>query len=295
MTLLCVGQIDEAMRNRARHEPSRSRAPRNLEGSHNMHPLLALLSTAALLCPCALLADPIRPSGAVPDSGVRWSGFYAGLQVGEAFGRDRSLTNIPAAPALLFPGLSIFETAHPSGAIGGAYLGYDSASHLGNGGLVGVIGGEVDVDASGYRRITTFGAGNQFSLGVGSRETIRSGIGGAVRAKAGIASDRVMIYATGGVALAEFLSSYYNAGTGFDSFSNARAGYTAGAGLEYAFARNWSLRTEYRHSDFGTFVDQVRHASPLPNSTVRHRERQEVIQVGLSYRFAADNALGGYE
>ena len=36
------------------------------------------------------------------------------------------------------------------------------------------------------------------------------------------------------------------------SHSQSRSGWTFGAGVEYAFAPNWSAFVEYNHFDFGT-------------------------------------------
>lgn len=69
-----------------------------------------------------------------------------------------------------------------------------------------------------------------------------------------LASDDLLIYATGGVALAnvtvEHTSSGGQAQEGFAETANL-LGWVAGAGVEYALDDNWSLGAEYTYTDIG--------------------------------------------
>lgn len=62
-------------------------------------------------------------------------------------------------------------------------------------------------------------------------------------------------------------------------------GWTAGAGLEWAFAENWSALLEFDYYNFGnkgvTFSDP-NNVSPV---TLNVRQDIEVVKVGLNYRF----------
>jgi outer membrane immunogenic protein len=82
------------------------------------------------------------------------------------------------------------------------------------------------------------------------------------RLRAGVARDKLLIYGTAGAALADLKYSFsYADGTtsppqisatlvsNFSS-SQVRLGYALGAGLEYAFAPNWTIRGEYMFLDF---------------------------------------------
>jgi outer membrane immunogenic protein len=82
---------------------------------------------------------------------------------------------------------------------------------------------------------------------------------GTVRARVGYAADRTLFYVTGGYAYTEL-------STGLTG-----DGYALGAGIEYAFSRNWSAKVEYmfHNLDFGA-------AGDIDAST---------IKVGLNYRF----------
>src|SRR4029453_1285096 len=112
---------------------------------------------------------------------------------------------------------------------------------------------------------------------------LRSDIQGSIRLRLGIAFDRVLLYATGGAAFAG-IENVYTIGLPVfltESVSRTRSGWTVGGGLEYAVANNWSVRAEYRYSDFGRFVDYpfaVR-VNPFNTLFVRHHLTQNQVQV----------------
>ncbi len=125
--------------------------------------------------------------------------------------------------------------------------------------------------------------------------TDKGNVQGSIRGRLGIAWDRALIYGTGGIAFASFnttivirlASSPALPGTNA-TFSNTRAGWTAGGGIEYAITDNWSVRAEYRYSNFGHTTDfPFAGALPFANSFVflRHHLTENQVQVGFSYRF----------
>ena len=133
------------------------------------------------------------------------------------------------------------------------------------------------------------------ALGIGATATgsIWSTIQGSVRARAGYAFDRMLFYGTGGVAVGAFGSNFQVYGNDLtlapfyaaDQRSATRAGWTVGGGVEYAVNPHWSVRGEYRYTDFG-------HIGDLPAATSmgvayaadRHLDQNQV-QVGVSYKF----------
>ena len=124
---------------------------------------------------------------------------------------------------------------------------------------------------------------------------ISSDIQGAVRARLGYAWNRLLFFGAGGVALANFNLQSNLGGQNPNEFyyaaaqdrSTTRVGWTLGAGLEYALNSNWSVRTDYRYSDFG-------HITETPTSFSDGGEyyrggrhvTQNQLEVGFSYRFA---------
>ncbi|TIU34731.1 MAG: porin family protein, partial [Mesorhizobium sp.] len=70
-----------------------------------------------------------------------------------------------------------------------------------------------------------------------------------VNAEAGLAADRWLIYGVGGVAFAGIETSQ-DAGTGFAE-TRTGAGWTIGAGVDYALSNNIVVGAQYRYYDFG--------------------------------------------
>ncbi|HEY6619056.1 MAG TPA: outer membrane beta-barrel protein [Steroidobacteraceae bacterium] len=69
-----------------------------------------------------------------------------------------------------------------------------------------------------------------------------------VRGRAGWAADRVLFYGTAGGAFANV-----QAQVGRVTTTKTQSGWTAGAGVQWAFADNWTARVEYLYVDLGTY------------------------------------------
>jgi opacity protein-like surface antigen len=73
--------------------------------------------------------------------------------------------------------------------------------------------------------------------------------------------------------------------------SATRVGWTAGAGIEHAFAGNWTVKAEYLHYDLGRVSYTAAEASPafafigVPFLNVSTRVSGEIGRVGVNYRF----------
>ena len=206
-----------------------------------------------------------------------WTGFYAGVQAGYAFGRttvtETSLTTTPVT----------VNVGRPDGFIGGLHVGYNVSTQslpvfgklvpgFGSGFVLGIEG---DVDGVSDHAVSSFGV---------ITESFRNVVQGSARGRLGIAVDRALFYATGGAAFADFQDTF-TSGRGFDEFSHTLVGYTVGGGLEYAVANNVSIRAEYRYSDFGNY-NSLSFAAFRPN-VVNNAERVTIqrVQVGISYKF----------
>lgn len=242
----------------------------------------AILGTSALAADLpSRRAPPVYIPPPVPI--FSWTGFYVGGQVGYEFGHDGLSVNGVAkhAPAggeggpVAVP-VSLFGGSSPTGVIGGAHAGYNYAlTEFGGGGLV--VGVEGDVNGAGYKGVATS------ALVPGASATIKSDIKGSARGRLGFALDKLLVYGTGGAAFAEFRDSYASP-VGAFSASHTRIGYTVGGGVEYAITPNWSLRAEYRYSDYGSFLDTGT-VLGIGSGTARHRETDNIVQGGFSYKF----------
>ena len=204
-----------------------------------------------------------------------WTGFYIGGQVGYDFGRSHTHAYAPGLGDLGGGGASA------NGIIGGAHVGYNyafpSVPGLGTfGGAQFVAGLEGDVDGS--HASSSYGV-------AGINVSTSRNVQGSVRGRLGFAVDRALFYATGGAAFGGLSNTYANAFNGStDSFSHTRVGYTVGGGVEYAITNNWSLRAEYRRTDFGKMTDVLTNSAGGGVNANTHAVDNRV-QGGFSYKF----------
>ena len=217
-----------------------------------------LMSSASGLAADLPLRGPLVPPEADPE--FTWTGFYAGANSGYGFAdfRNRGIA-LPAGSVVNSPGtagtLTVRDgTAHEDGFVGGGQIGYNHQF-----GDV-VVGLEADAQYRDFgRRSSDTGTyvfagipGAAFSPplpGVGFRNP-SSAYFGTVRGRLGYAFDRVLVYAT--------------AGLGYDSDN---VGWTAGGGVEYAFAQNMSVKIEALYVD----LDGGRRVNPIYSGAATNR------------------------
>lgn len=145
------------------------------------------------------------------------------------------------------------SATNPSGVLGGVQAGYNYQS----GQLVVGIEGDLQLNSSD----DTF-ANYKFS----------NPWFGTVRGRLGYAFNNILLYGTGGLA---FGSTKFSSG-GF-SETQTSAGWTLGAGAEFALTQNWSAKVEYLYVDLGE-KNFVMTAFP-------HGYQFSTIRVGVNYRF----------
>jgi outer membrane immunogenic protein len=197
-----------------------------------------------------------------PPPAFTWTGLYLGGQVGYQW--NTTAPNLYAPSGAYVGNLG---GSNDNGVTGGAHVGYNLQF------AQFVFGLEGDVDGSSF---------NGGASGGPVSYTTREPIEGSVRGRVGFAWDRVLFYGTGGVAFGDFTDTYTGA-AGFDSLSQTRVGWTAGGGVEYALDNNWSVRAEYRYTDFGHFNDGLIYS--IPGDFVSRHETDNRVQVGFSYKF----------
>jgi outer membrane immunogenic protein len=237
--------------------------------------LFASVALAALTAGSASAADlPIRqaPAAAPVYAPIifSWTGFYIGANVGGVWNQT-----------------SVTDTA----ALIGASTGNNNGAFMG-GGQVGanyqmgsfVLGVEGDFDwAAKNNNAATVGA-----LTVTSNNTWIS----TAAARFGFAYDRVLFYGkAGGGWIGNNGFTVTNTATGA-SFSgtnnNTASGWLVGAGIEWAFAYNWSVKLEYDYlglssQSFATPAGFV----PVDTFTTGNNNVQ-MVKLGVNYRFGWD-------
>ncbi len=257
----------------------------------------------------ALAADlPVRSSAPAPVMAApifTWSGFYVGVQGGWQQQRDQYSDNYISVPeGQLPPGgqapandFTSFGTTSKNGFIGGAHAGYNH--QLGS----FVVGLEGDIEGAslkyGYQNPGFVPSGGNTPpqapppIGVWGYNA-KINVQGSLRARLGYTVDRALLYVTGGLALADVTHTIYDeAPPAFSqTFSGIKAGWTLGAGVEYALATNWSARLEYRYTDLG----RISNAVADWQATARNELTSHAVRVGVSYRFggAAGPILARY-
>ena len=102
------------------------------------------------------------------------------------------------------------------------------------------------------------------------------------------ATGDALIYATGGLAVANVEVSIDNLGFDGDNYSDSDTltGWTAGAGVEYRLTENVSVGAEYLYVDLGT-VETNYEITPGPVVDI-HSETDftmSIVKASLNYRF----------
>jgi outer membrane immunogenic protein len=265
-----------------------------------MKRLLAALVMAAFPFAGASAADLALPLKSPAAPAFNWSGFCIGGNAGGVWGNERVSQTFGAPPPFLaVDTAAISSSASPSfksgNATGGVQAGYNY--QLGN----WVFGAEVDFEYLGLRGAnsssTAFpstlpgGAAGPPTAFFNTATSVTADWLFTARPRVGWAVQDWLLYVTGGLAvgrenfsqstaiLAPFVES-----TGF---ATTRAGWTVGAGVEYAIARNWSIRGEYLHVDLGT-VNTTGTLTPAfagITQTGTVRVTTEIARGGLNYHF----------
>lgn len=210
--------------------------------------LLASVGMLALGVASASAADIARRVAAPPPVYVApfsWTGAYVGINGGYGWGNSNFSAPFTSGS---------FDT---SGGLVGGTLGYNwQVNQI-------VFGVEGDIDASWIK-----GSGICGGLSCQTKNTWL----GTVRGRLGYAVDRFMPYVTGGLAVGDIKNTI----TGLGTANETKAGWTAGAGVEYAFNGPWSIKAEYLYVDLGR-------GGAIGGSNAKFQTN--VVRAGLNYRF----------
>ena len=114
-----------------------------------------------------------------------------------------------------------------------------------------------------------------------------------MRGRVGYAPGNWLFYATGGFAYGGVNYGLTMADTfGFSAAANSspvRGGYVVGAGVEYAFASNWSAKVEYQYINLGTVnLNAVEFTGGAPSGfslATSERLDYHTFRFGLNYKF----------
>lgn len=207
-----------------------------------MKPTLGILAALFLAGGKAIAADIAVPAAPPPNSyyptppaAYNWSGPYLGLNGGYASGQSNwNDPNNPATTTGDFP-ISGFVV----GGTVGVNFQYDML----------VLGAETDFDYSTIRG-TTAPANGFCSLLTATLATTtncntQNTWLGTIRARAGLAFNRVLLFGTGGLAYGDINSGAAGGGVTPIYDSSIVPGWTVGGGLELAMSHHWTAKVEY--------------------------------------------------
>ena len=264
-----------------------------------MKSLFGLTTFLLMSAVSAMAADLPLPAKLPAAPAFNWTGFYVGGNAGGVLGSER-VSQTLTAPAFFAVDTAAVSSAasptfQPGNATAGAQAGYNY--QYGN----WVIGGEVDFEYLGLRGANsgTFPFPSTLPGGPAGPPTAFFTTTTSVsadwlftaRPRVGWAMHEWLVYVTGGLAvgrenfsqsiaiLAPFVET--------SGFATTRAGWTVGGGVEYAIARNWSIRGEYLHVDLGSIDTTGTLTPPFPGLTLTGSVRltTEIARGGLNYRF----------
>ncbi len=169
-----------------------------------------------------------------------------------------------------------------SGFTGGGQIGYNY--QLGS----FVLGLEGDI---GYAGLSKSGfARNAFAPDVTT--SADGGFVATLRPRIGYTFDRLLVYGTAGLAVANLRTSITdsctvapcNANTIAVSKDSTRLGLAIGAGLEYKLDQHWTTKVEYLHTGFGGTAATGMGADGNSYSW-RNSLDENTVRAGLNYKF----------
>jgi outer membrane immunogenic protein len=236
-----------------------------------------------------------------------WKGFYAGANVGGAFGGSNVRTTTVLDPtAGYFVDTDIPQIAAAGkhdvgldGFTGGVQLGYNATA-----GKTFLIGAEFDFGGMNLESTKTDGA--VYICCPPASFSITQKVGASwlmtARPRIGITHGKALIYGTGGLAVTNihdkvlFTDNDANALEGGGRNEN-KIGWTVGGGVEYQIKAHWSLKGEYLYVNFGRVSSTstnliatpggVTPPTSFPTNVFTHSAdlHANIIRAGLNYRF----------
>jgi len=178
-----------------------------------------------------------------------WTGFYTGMEAGFAFNNDQlnsqqlGFTN-PSGKCNISSDYSTFSPGIQLG-----YM-YQFPNYL-------VSGIEANV-AFNSHQIDTLRCICPFDRDVADSFSFRNQMQRSIKARIGHAlntNKNILPYLTAGASFANIGFSYKNEGGDYYAQNTTQAGWLIGAGVEWAFKQNWSLRAEYNYVEYGNAIN----------------------------------------
>jgi len=229
-----------------------------------------------------------------------WTGWYVGLNAGWVGTNKGTLTNTGTDTGTGGYGTGLGNGAYPlavglsnQGFLGGAQFGYNYQSGM------WLVGFEADIDGVSAKKTTVFLGGPPAFTPNTETYTRELDWLATVRGRVGVvASPNLLLFGTGGLAVGQTkIGSKVTcplAGPPCESeptnnltTTNTSAGWTAGAGFEWMFAPQWSLKGEYLYVDLGRHSNTLTYTYGPFTSTLTStvRDTYNIGRAGVNYHF----------
>jgi outer membrane immunogenic protein len=261
------------------------------------------LASVALIVP-AIAADlspaprPVYKAPPPPPPAWSWTGLYIGSNFGWIGSTSNNIMNTGTDG-----GTAGLGSALAAGAIPGS-VGVSHNNFLG-GGQIGynwqwtpnwVLGLEADFDgiASPSSSVVSAFPGSATIVPLQTGFATALDTLGTVRGRVGyLATPAWLLYATGGLAYGETkLVSAFGCATctppaAISSLTDSwQVGWTVGAGVEWRFAPQWSVKAEYLYVDLGSISNTINYNyGPSSSLTSTFNERDNIVRAGINYKF----------
>ncbi|MET0671550.1 MAG: outer membrane beta-barrel protein [Xanthobacteraceae bacterium] len=255
-----------------------------------MHRVLILAFLGLMLASAARAADVATRHGyTLPPRCANFSGFYLGGQLGWGY-YDTTFSDRDGLGQSIDNGLPNSVNATTSRVNLGPLAGYSFQS-----GCM-VYGFEADWSWTSLRASEHSLDGGQGPAGAADSVTATSKLQwfGTLRARTGIVVDNLLLYATGGIAYANFdrtWSFFEDVSATTTNFTSQKTlfGWTGGVGTEWTWTPNWSLKSEVLYMRFTSDDARVTGVPPAGVAGVTYRLGSQdsvwIIRCGLNYRW----------
>jgi outer membrane immunogenic protein len=231
--------------------------------------LLAGIAVAALCAAPAFAADrPAPVYKAAPAPYDSWTGYYVGLNGGYGWDPRDVLGDTTDNPCCV----------RPRGWFGGGQAGYNYEMNR------WVWGIETDIQGANIGKTT-----HDLRFG----DTLQSKVDwfGTLRGRIGYDFAPALVYFTGGFAYGNVHNSAVGpalVGSPFN-IDHVATGYVLGGGVEYKFAPNWSVKTEYQYINLGkndpTNAAGTPYSAPVFVSRFTKSDDFQTVRIGVNYLF----------
>jgi outer membrane immunogenic protein len=234
---------------------------------------LSLSARAADLPMAPPSPPPQAPCACRPFS---WTGFYLGGNLGAGGNHG----NISDSAGLFSWGADNSTTFVGGGQVGANY----QISNI-------VLGIEGDFDW--FANNNNSGGGTAIAGGAAAGSFVQGSNNGrwltTVTGRAGLAADRLLVYVKGGGAWVGSnnltLTNLPAGGSVSIGNSNTNTGWTAGAGIEWAFANNWTAKFEYDYVGLSDKSLTVTIPGIGPDTFSTNNRNVQMVTVGVNYLF----------